>query len=95
MDYQIDLSPKAIENLEEITARIARDNPDRAESYGNELLVRIEALRHFPHMGSVYSTNPARRKLVSPPYLIIYRVFTETKKVEIVSFLHSSQSSLS
>jgi toxin ParE1/3/4 len=95
VDYQIDLSPEAIKNLEEITTRIALDNPERAESFGNELLARIEVLRRFPRLGSVYSSIPARRKLISPPYLIIYRVFEKMKKVEIISFLHSSRWSLS
>ncbi len=91
MDYKIDFSPEAIGNLREITTQIAQDNPERAESFGNELIDRVEILRRFPEIGSVYSERPLRRKLVLSPYLIIYRIHGKAKLVEIISFLHASR----
>jgi toxin ParE1/3/4 len=91
VDFKIELSPEAIENLAEIAGWIARDDPVRAESFGNELLDRLEVLRDFPEIGSVYSKEPATRKLVTPPYLIVYRVMRAARKIEIITFRHTSR----
>jgi toxin ParE1/3/4 len=91
VDYKIRLSGEAIENLVEITARIALDSPDRAKAFGNKLLDRLEILRRFPEIGSVYTLEPPRRKLVSSPYLIVYRLDQKAKMVEIITFLHAGR----
>jgi len=91
VDYKIVFSPEAIKNLREITARIAQDSPERAESFGNELIDCVEVLRRFPEIGSVYSQKPLRRKLVSFPYLIVYRIESKASVVEIITFLHGSR----
>jgi plasmid stabilization system protein ParE len=50
VDYQIILSHRALQNLEAITAWIARDNRPRAEIFGNELLDRLAILATFPEI---------------------------------------------
>jgi plasmid stabilization system protein ParE len=74
VDYKVIVSPRAAGQLIEITAWIARDNPDRAESFGKELLDRINILKTFPAVGSNFRSSNRFRKLVSEPYLIVYRV---------------------
>jgi plasmid stabilization system protein ParE len=53
VDYQIRLSDEAIDNIADITSRIALDDPDRARAFGNKLLDGLEILRRFPELGSV------------------------------------------
>ena len=93
MDYQIILSPASIGSLEAITAWIAKDDSTVAERIGNELLDRIEPLRKFPRAGSIYASNKNWRKLVSRPYVIIYRINARSRIIEVLAFRHSARSS--
>jgi toxin ParE1/3/4 len=88
VDYKVTVSPQAAEQLIAITAWIARDNPDRAESFGKELLDRINILATFPSAGSNFRSSKRFRKLVAEPYLIVYRIDSEKHQVEVVSFRH-------
>ena len=90
MDYQIILSPVSIASLEAITAWIAKDNPAIAERIGNELLDRIALLQKFPKAGSVYAAHKYWRKLVSKPYVIIYRIDPKLRAIEVLAFRHSA-----
>jgi len=91
MDYQVVLSPVSIASLEEITGHIAQHDSSVAERIGNELLDRIALLQKFPHAGSVYAANKSWRKLVSRPYVIIYRVKPKIRVVEVLAFRHSAR----
>ena len=91
MDYKIILSPISLKNLETITAWIAKNDPAIAERIGNELLDRIALLAKFPRAGSAYAGNKKWRKLVSKPYLIIYRINNKLNVVEILTFRHAAQ----
>ncbi len=91
MDYKVILSPASIASLEAITAWIAKDDPVVAERIGNELLDRIALLNSFPKAGSVYSANKFWRKLVSRPYVIIYRISAKRRTIEILAFRHSAR----
>jgi plasmid stabilization system protein ParE len=93
VDCQIILSPASIASLEAITARIAKDDPSVAGQIGNELLDRIAQLKKFPKAGSVYAANKNWRKLVSRPYVIIYRVNTKLHLIEVLAFRHSARAS--
>ena len=51
MAYELVWSPIALDDLHDIVAFIARDNPDRAMSFGYELILQTERLREFPEFG--------------------------------------------
>jgi plasmid stabilization system protein ParE len=91
VDYKVILSPASIQSLVEVTAWIAKDNPQVAEKTGNELLDRVAILQRFPKAGSVYAANRKWRKLVSRPYVIVYRIKADVRVVEILAFWHSAQ----
>jgi plasmid stabilization system protein ParE len=91
VDYKVVLSPASIESLEAITAEIARDDSSTAERIGNELLDRIAILQKFPRAGSVYAANKSWRKLVSRPYVIVYRINPKRRAVEVLAFRHSAR----
>jgi plasmid stabilization system protein ParE len=91
VDFQVVVSPRAARELRAITAYIARDNPDRAASFGKELLDRIKILADFPQLGSPFGSSTGLRKLVSEPYLIIYEVDHKARRVNVASFRHGSR----
>jgi plasmid stabilization system protein ParE len=91
VDYKVILSPASIRSLEQVTAWIAKDDSALAEKTGNGLLDRIAILQRFPLVGSVYAANRKWRKLVSRPYVIIYRVKPSLRVIEVLAFRHSAQ----
>jgi plasmid stabilization system protein ParE len=91
MDYQVVLSPRAIASLAEITSYIAQDNPERAVSFGNELLDRLIPLAEFPAMGPVVRRNARWRRLVLKPYIITYRIDPHRRQVAILAFRHAGR----
>ena len=70
MGNQIILSPEAEQDLDEIVARIAKDNPAAAEKFGIRLLDRLEILKSFPRLGREVSGRRGERILVEGPILI-------------------------
>jgi toxin ParE1/3/4 len=91
VDYRVILSPVSLKNLAEITAWMAQDDPVLAEKFGNELLDRIAILQQFPKVGSIYLSNRKWRKLVSRPYVIIYRLKPRLRIVEVMTFRHAAR----
>jgi plasmid stabilization system protein ParE len=70
---------------------IAKDDSFAAERIGNDLLDRIALLQKYPKAGSVYLANKRWRKLVSRPYIIIYRINTKLHLIEVLAFRHSAR----
>jgi len=93
MDYQVILSPKAVEDLETIIRYIAQDNPEAARKIGHQLLEKTKELSQFPFKGQKVSEfdEPNIRQLILKPYRIIYRVEEDKKRVSIARFWHASR----
>ena len=53
MGCKVILTPQSMGDLEEIVNFIARDNPDRARSFGNDLIDRALSVATFPELGRV------------------------------------------
>ena len=51
MDCKVILSPRAIQDLSDIVRYISLDNPDRAKSFGYELIDAALSLRNLPERG--------------------------------------------
>lgn len=51
MAYKLIWSPAARDDLHDIIIFIARDNPNRAMSFGFELISEAERLHEFPTIG--------------------------------------------
>lgn len=63
MAYKLIWSPPARDYLHDIIVFIARDNPNRAMSFGYELISQIDRLQDFPDIGRVvpeYQNNNLR-----------------------------------
>lgn len=65
---------KALENLAEIVAHIGRDNPDRGDSFAQEIQAKIKNLADFPGMGRPGRVIGTRELVVHENYIIPYRV---------------------
>lgn len=91
MDYQVILSPLALEDLEEIVRYTAADDPAAAERLGTRLFDQAETLCRLPHRGGSARRRQGVKKVLLRPYLIFYRVDDAARRVEILRFWHGAQ----
>jgi Plasmid stabilization system protein len=95
MDCAVIYSEAALTDLEQITAFIARDNPDVAQRFANRLVDLAESLRSLPERGRPVKKWPGVRVVVLAPYLIFYRFGKSANTVEILRFWHGARDPLS
>ena len=69
MGLPVILTPQSQRDLESIVAFIARDNPERARSFGNELIDKALTLETFPQRGRATPelNDPNVREIVHGP----------------------------
>ncbi len=93
MAYKLIWSPAARDDLHDIVVFIARDNPNRAMSFGYELISETDRLQEFPNFGRIvpeYRSDDIR-ELLFRPYRIVYRVDHERKLCQIARVWHSAR----
>lgn len=71
MGLEIRLTKRAEEDLNEIFAYIAQDNPEAAERFAQKLLKRTAFLSAFPKAGKTFRKRPKIRRLVEGQILIL------------------------
>ena len=83
--------PAARRHLRDIGDWIARDNPDRAVTFVDELVVKAESLADMPFRFPVVeqSGKGPVRKLTHGKYLIFYRVLSTV--VEVIGVRRGAQ----
>jgi plasmid stabilization system protein ParE len=93
MAYKLIWSPAARDDLHDIVVFIARDNPNRAMSFGYELISGTDRLQEFPEVGRIVPEyrNDYIREIVIRPYRIVYRVVHENRICEIARVWHSAR----
>lgn len=91
MDYRVILSRPALHDLGEIARYIGQDSPAAAERVGGELLRLAESLASLPQRGGQLRSRPNVRRVVSNPYLVIYRVEEIQRTVYILRFWHAKR----
>src|SRR5580765_2382729 len=91
MDLPLILTPQALDDLQQIVSFIARDNSERAYSFGNELIDKALSLENLPLRGRVLpELNDADvRELIHGSYRIIYEVLPE--KIYVLRFWHGAR----
>jgi plasmid stabilization system protein ParE len=82
---------EAVEDLKNIVAYIASENPSAAEALGHELLDAAMSLESLPNRGSRVKKRRGLLKLIHGQYLIYYRIQEQKRIVEIVAFKHAAQ----
>lgn len=93
MAYKLIWSPAARDDLHDIAVFIARDNPNRAMSFGYELISETDRLQEFPELGRIVPEyrNDQIREIIFRPYRIVYRVDDERGFCEIARVWHSAR----
>jgi toxin ParE1/3/4 len=87
---EIEIKDAARMDLREIAIYIARDNPDRSESFVEELLVRIETIGERPlSFPERNDWGEGIRRALHGRYLILFRVRDD--RVEILRILHGAR----
>jgi plasmid stabilization system protein ParE len=75
MAYKLIWSPAARDDLHDIVVFIARDNPNRAMSFGYELVSETDRLQEFPKLGRIVPeykmTNRLKKRVLAYPSLIL------------------------
>jgi plasmid stabilization system protein ParE len=91
MGVAVILTPRALVDLQEIVSFIARDNPDRAISFGDELIDKALSLTNQPLRGRVMPElgDSNVREIVYGSYRIIYECFPES--ICVLRFWHGAR----
>ena len=91
MGLPVILTPQALEDLQQIVSFIATDNPERALSFGNELIDKAISLANLPLRGRVtLELNDENiREIVHGSYRIIYETLPEG--IYILRFWHGAR----
>lgn len=73
MAYKLIWSPAARDDVHDIVVFIARDDPDRAMSFGYKLISEIDRLQEFPESGRIVPEyrNAVIREIIFRPYRIV------------------------
>lgn len=80
--------PEALDDLERIVDFIEAQNPPVAERIGNAIRHTAEHLPDHPYMHRRGRVPGTREALVTPNYVLIYRV---TQIIEILAVKHTRQ----
>jgi toxin ParE1/3/4 len=93
MGFKVILTPQSLDDLREIVTFIAKDNPDRARTYGNELIDRALSVANFPQMGRVVPEigNPVVREVLHGSYRVIYEIFPDQNVIYTLRFWHATR----
>jgi toxin ParE1/3/4 len=93
MAYNVVWSPAARDDLHDIVVFIARDNPNRAMSFGYKLISETDRLRGFPEIGRTVPeyNNQLIREVILRPYRVVYRINHTRKICEIARVWHSAR----
>ena len=93
MAYKLIWSAAARDDLHDIVVFIRRDNPNRAMSFGYELISETDRLQEFPELGRIVPEyrNNYIREIIFRPHRIVYRVDHERKLCQIARIWHSAR----
>jgi plasmid stabilization system protein ParE len=93
MAFKVVWMPSAVGDLRDIVRYVAASDPSAAERLGQGILDHADLLGEFPSVGPTFprgSTGPDR-EIVFGNYRIFYRVFNESKSVEIFAVWHGAR----
>ena len=93
MAFQIIWSEQARDDLQAIVLFIAQDNPTVAESFGYQLMSKVDVLAQFPQLGRVVpeKNDETIREIILRPYRIIYKVLAEKQIIAIARIWHGAR----
>jgi toxin ParE1/3/4 len=82
-----------VRDLETIVTFIAHDDPERARTFGHELIDRALSVARFPERGRITPEigDPAVREIIHGRYRIIYELFPDTRTAFVLRFWHGAR----
>lgn len=81
--------PKAVEDLNDITAYIAQDNPRAAVETVDMLMQKAGQLDEYPELGRTGRVRGTRELVAHPNYILIYRLADGA--VEVLRVKHAAR----
>lgn len=87
--YAIVFTENATADLQQIREHIGRDNPDAASRIAVQIIAACDRLEHLPERGRPGLVPGTRELTALWPYVVVYRVTSET--VEILRVWHGAQ----
>ncbi|MGP8199774.1 MAG: type II toxin-antitoxin system RelE/ParE family toxin [Limisphaerales bacterium] len=93
MGFKVILTPQSLDDLEEIVTYIAKDNSERARTFGYELIDRALSVATFPELGRMVPEigETAVREIIHGSYRIIYEVFSDEGAIFVLRFWHGAR----
>lgn len=93
MAYKLIWSPVSRDDLRDIVRFIARDSPQRADSFAYRLMAQTDKLQDHPEIGRSVPEHrsPTIREIIFKPYRIVYRVNHPQRLVEIARVWHAAR----
>ena len=93
MGFKVILTPQSVNDLEEIVTFIAKDNSDRARTFGNDLIDRALSIAAFPERGRVVPEigESAIREIIHGRYRIIYEIFQDQQAIYVLRYWHGAR----
>lgn len=97
MDYKIDISPAASQDLDEIVTYITKDlgNPAAAAAFLNEVKACYDSLEKMPLMYEACRDPQLRslgyRRAVIKHYVMVYRIDNAENIVHILRFFYGAR----
>jgi toxin ParE1/3/4 len=89
---KITFDPRARDDLDRISAWIAKDNPKAARDMMAriEARIRLLAVSGFGQMGR-RGLLKGTRELVEPPYIIVYELRESAGEIVVLAIMHGAQ----
>ena len=89
MAFKIIWSEQALEDLRIVVAFIARGNPAAAESFGYQIISKVDVLAQYPQFGRRVpeEDDETIREIIFRPYRIIYKVLESLMSFHISRFI--------
>jgi toxin ParE1/3/4 len=93
MGFKVILTPQSLDDLADIVTFIAKDNPERARTFGNELIDRALSVSTFPELGRVVPEigEPVVREIIHGSYRTIYEIFPDRQIIYVLRFWHGAR----
>ena len=93
MGFKVILTPQSLDDLQDIVTFIAKDNLQRARTFGNELIDRALSAALFPERGRTVPEigDPTVREIIHGAYRIVYEIFQDQQTVYVLRFWHGAR----
>lgn len=91
MDFRLQYTQRALNDLAEIIGYVAEDDPDAASRFGNNLLDHLDLLTRFPRMGATIRKRSHVRKMFHSPILVYYQIRENKGLIEVLHLRHGAR----